>query len=267
MGLRDKAAEIKAAGEAERGNFEPHGAPLRVYNYWLNNSESTKAELIKAGHRRENFCHFWRVVVIWAPLLRVILSLEKFGESKFGKVVMGLVVVASIFVLFTTTGALHILLEALGVTLAVSAVVTGLMFLHAQFWNSEWNDTVSVALMYATGAIGVIALFALLVLGYLDFGFMFFVWLLGGLAAVAGTTFLGYSLAEFISGRRAIANERVRAERYAFLEEHGNFPEDEPREPGMVSKFFTALADFLILSAQIVRVKKWKICPMVDINQ
>ena len=67
--FRTKARDIKQAAEAERGNFQPTGAPLRLYNYWLERTNSKRGIAVRLGVSRENFCHFWRVVAIWAPFM------------------------------------------------------------------------------------------------------------------------------------------------------------------------------------------------------
>lgn len=52
MSLRGKASEVLAEGVAQRGHFTPSGAPLRMYNYWLNNSVSNRALNIRTGVKR-----------------------------------------------------------------------------------------------------------------------------------------------------------------------------------------------------------------------
>jgi uncharacterized membrane protein len=37
------------------------------------------------------------------------------------------------------------------------------------------------------------------------------------------------------------------------------------KAPGVVKRFLSGVVDFLVLLAQIIRVKKWKICPLVEI--
>ena len=37
------------------------------------------------------------------------------------------------------------------------------------------------------------------------------------------------------------------------------------KEPGRLKKFFAGLGDFFVLAANVVRVKKWKICPLVEV--
>jgi len=269
--LRDKAREIKAAGEAERGNFEPSGTPLRVYNYWLNNSKSHTANSLKAGVRGENFCHFWRVVVIWAGLLAVGRSFERFLESKIGMVLSVLAGLLAVYALLNTAGILGAVLIALASTAAIAALVTGAYFLHKRFWNNAWNDTLATVLLVAFGVIVAGLVISMLVLAVIDFGLIVLPLIVAGVAAFLGVIWGLASLSEFISGRRALRRKAQRAAweeaRSKFLAGEGPDPyEVEPSEPGRIKKFFSTLADFLILITQIVRVKKWKICPMVDIQ-
>lgn len=60
--LREKARKVKSKGAAARRDWSP--APgswmLRVYQWWLKETGKSISQ--------ENFCHFWRVVLVWAPL-------------------------------------------------------------------------------------------------------------------------------------------------------------------------------------------------------
>lgn len=274
--LREKAREIKAAGEAERGNFTPTGAPKRLYRYWLDNSQSRKANAIICGSRRENFCHFWRVVVIWAPLLALGSGIARAINNKTGKVILGLAILTAFVLAVTSTGGWMTVLVsigvAIGIVIAVLAVVfagLGIKALYRKYWNKAWNQTAEK--VFAFGAAGVLigTLTSLLILAVSGFGWISLVVIAGILLAIAGIVYGIATLAEFISGKRALA----KAERERIVNEWINSGEDTPypfapvtREPGRLSKFFSGIADFLILASQIVRVKKWKICPMVEID-
>jgi hypothetical protein len=65
------------------------------------------------------------------------------------------------------------------------------------------------------------------------------------------------------------AKVRASAKIDAFLA--GKISEDEfygrraKRAPGRIAKFFKGAGDFCHLIFQVVRVKKWKICPFVEI--
>src|SRR6478609_6954006 len=126
MSLRDKAREIKAEGESERGNFTPHGVPLRMYNYWLNSTDGKKALAIRVGIRKENFCHFWRVVAIWAPLLWIGRVLERVIFNPItGALVATAAAVALIASLFIWHNFAAVMGMVLVVVLALAVIVCG----------------------------------------------------------------------------------------------------------------------------------------------
>lgn len=62
VSLRAKTIQTRKSGAAERRNWNPSedDAHYRIYAWWMD----------RTGNRpsRENFCHYWRVVLIWAPL-------------------------------------------------------------------------------------------------------------------------------------------------------------------------------------------------------
>lgn len=60
---RELARKIKERGTLERRNWDPHpdSAHYRVYRYWQRKSKHMHVT-------NENFCHYWRVVFLWAPL-------------------------------------------------------------------------------------------------------------------------------------------------------------------------------------------------------
>lgn len=269
--FRTRAREIKAAGEAERGNFEPNGAPLRLYNYWLSNSESTKADRIKTGSRRENFCHFWRVVVIWAPLLFGFKIVERVLTSKVGAVATGLAgLVALVWACVTSESLLSLVLLILAVFAGVAALVgavLGIIYLFKRYWNRDWNETASKIILGLFLVSSVSLLSFMLVLAVITEGWIILAYVFGGLAALAGVAYGLATLSEYLSGRRAVEREKQR-ERISMMtdEEYATYRAPKHRKPSKIKAFFSGLADFLILSAQIVRVKKWKICPMVTID-
>jgi hypothetical protein len=99
--LRRSANEVRKAGAAKRGRWDPESdspAYLR-YAWWV---KRTGAVI-----ERENFCHYWRVALIWAPLrkladklaflvkplicLGIVLSvlLAGYGVRKLGQIVDG----------------------------------------------------------------------------------------------------------------------------------------------------------------------------------
>ncbi|MDN5835205.1 MAG: hypothetical protein L0H36_01050 [bacterium] len=61
---RERAKSVRKQGEIQRRDWNPQSGSvhLRMYQWWQ--ARSSRAEDIS----RENFCHYWRVVMIWAPL-------------------------------------------------------------------------------------------------------------------------------------------------------------------------------------------------------
>lgn len=298
--FRNKAREVKAAAEAERGNFEPTGAPKRFYQYWLSQTESKKGRALRVGNAKENFCHFWRVVAIWAPLMWVRRKAEAFFTHPFtiiGSLVLLVIAVVTAGLTFTEFG--QALLVILALVAGVCACAFGLLsgfslalkddeereeFDVPPFKVAIWGLLVFPVTLfsylvcklvgsgYAAHAaltfVGV-GLVTILTFGIIDFGFLsvlaFVGILLGIVVAFAIIVLLLAGLANFISGRRAIRKRRAEEAEEEFLA--GVFDGSVVyEEPGRISKFFTGCADFLIFIMQVVRVKKWKICPTVEID-
>jgi len=267
--LRDKAREIQKAGEAERGNFEPTGAPLRLYNYWLKNTGSAKGRAIRDGKRRENFCHFWRVVALWAPFMAFRRGVMKVVDNKVFQAVFFLAVLA--LTVYAITAMSNWAEFLTGLAIGIGIVLVGVAAYFAgvgikKVWRSEWNAMAgNVAFVLLCAMFGSYFVF-LVVMGVKEWGWTFIACSLGALAAVALLIFVAGTVSDFISGRRALRKAAESERRDSLTYEEYIAERDAAREPGRVSKFFSALGDFLILAFQIVRVKKWKICPMVDIN-
>lgn len=112
--LRQHATAVMQQGEAERRNWNPDvdSAHYKVYRWWLRRS----------GKRiqQENFCHYWRVVFIWAPLRAVAKPLL---------VILGLAVLAGIVWVAVTFG--DTLLEILGL-MGVSFAAAGYLMASAR---------------------------------------------------------------------------------------------------------------------------------------
>lgn len=300
--LREKAREIKAAGVAERGNFQPHGAPLKAYKYWASETKPSRVP------KRENFCHFWRVVAIWAPIMFLKNTLLDFADTVVGKVVIS----ALLLSLLTIGGVMSrsvlvFILTVIGVALVIYGILVGGVMsmdeewtnkkekilittsfyvllpisgpVFGSFWlakkiKASWNAKVERIAQYV-----VVSLMALILIGFITLlvvfnGFIALLILLGVLAAasvfVLALFFIVSYISDYISGRRALKREAAYDAEEKYYEEFGYYPSEakiEPREPGIFSKFFTGIGDFIVFVAQIVRVKKWKICPIVDITE
>lgn len=80
--------ELVRDADARRGTFTPTGVPYDIYRWWR---QRTTRDIV-----RENFCHYWRVVLIWAPLMAVRKGItHAFGylSVKIGAVVAGVLAV------------------------------------------------------------------------------------------------------------------------------------------------------------------------------
>ncbi len=127
--LRQKIGEVRQAGAEKRRNWNPNSdsGHYKMYRWWLR----------KSGKRinRENFCHYWRVVFIWAPLRWIIKPLAIIlGLSAAGGAVTG-------FVLFYDS--------IIGVVLTIVAIVFGMCYIvlgvrvtgqFAAEFSDELND-------------------------------------------------------------------------------------------------------------------------------
>jgi hypothetical protein len=298
MNLRSKASEVLEAGKAERGNFIPTGAPLKVYKYWLENTPR------KRRPERENFCHYWRVVAFWGPLKWTKNTLTDFFTSKVGVAFLVLAYIGLFIALGMATSAAFAGLVVpwfiLGVGLAAilaledepfskkeQAWVIGLSILtfpvvvpfyllfragrwSKEHWNSKWNRPVQLVVV----AISVFALAALtvswLVIMTLEVGWIFWAILVASFAALF-VIVIGFSmLSDFLAGRRRRARIARANARTDFYDEHGYFPEEAPKDDkpeNFFVRFGRGIADFIIFVAQVVRVKKWKICPIVTVPE
>ena len=270
--IREKAAEIKAAGEAERGNFMPSGVPLRMYSYWLNNSPSKKAGRINRGMERENFCHFWRVVAIWAPLLFIGRGFVRFIEHPVTLPLFGTLFALTALTLLVWSGAWLGLLLALvlgtGIVAVAVAIAFGVLYVRDNWWTRGATRFVKTAFVWTSlAALAAFVVFGL-TMATLEIGLVFWAYLVAAAAALAGAVFALEQLSTYISGKRALARAEREAAYEKYLSGEGPNPnEREPREPGRVAKFFSGLGDFIVLIFQVVRVNKWKICPIVEVDR
>jgi hypothetical protein len=229
--FRDKANEITAAGEARRGHFNPDAdsAHLKVYKWWVENSQAG----IKP--KRENFCHYWRVVVIWSPLFWLGLHLVDAVDwiiSKFPK----------------------------REPKAKSLKKKSFFKKHA-----ETIKKALMGLLYVVMTVLILVAFAGLVIAFIQDP-------LGG-AIIVGAIVISAALITAISYYIGSLVQKRRDRDYeleqkffngeiSFAEYMGIKPK---KAPGKISKFFKGVADFCHLAFQVVRVKKWKICPFVEI--
>lgn len=269
----DKAESIKAEGAAKRKEWTPEGAPLNLYNYWLRNSDSKKAKAIRNGERQENFCHFWRVVAIWAPLLWVWSKVERvIDHAAFFPTIFGIIVIGFVLSVIFSEGlpGVLILVTILASVAAALATAVGVSALIDRYPVAA--KKVGKVLGKVVGAlmgVGAIAVFVW-VFGVVGIVLLAVGGILGGVVYF-NITRIGEWIErqrERSKAREKIARAARRARYEAYYEEHGYYPYAKPaREPGKVKKFFTGVGDFIIMLAQVARVKKWGVCPIVDIAQ
>lgn len=107
--LRQRARVIKDEGAIQRRNWNPSpdSAHYKFYRYWQRSRRKYVA--------RENFCHYWRVVLIWAPLLWLCKALAVVTVAALA-VLLGFIIYKSGF-------------QALDVILAIAGVLAAYAYL------------------------------------------------------------------------------------------------------------------------------------------
>lgn len=226
--FKEKANEIYKDGVARRGHFspDPDSAHLKAYLWWIENSQ--------AGEKpaRENFCHYWRVVLIWTPLLwvaiKIIIGIEwlvnKFPERSRNDKKPSFYRRHKATINNIGLGCLLALCGVMILALLVEAVIA--------FWNNPGKGLL---------ILGVVVLVSILTASL--------VFVIGRLMERAKER-NSKKVDDFLSGK---------------ISEDEFFGKRKKRAPGKISKFFKGIGDFCHLIFQVVRVKKWKICPFVEI--
>lgn len=225
--FKDKADDIVTKGKMRRGQFnpEPDSAHLKAYKWWVENSRFGEKP------KQENFCHYWRVVLIWTPLLwlcdQAISALE-WVLGKFPKREANYDKKPSFFRRHKSAIDSIMMYVAVAWFLVLIAII--LVVAAIEFWKNPAGG--------------------LLVLGII----------VGVIALVSGGV--------FITGR---IMERSKIRREEFLDGKITLDEymgdKEKKAPGKIRKFFNGVGDFCHLIFQVVRVKKWSICPLVKIPE
>jgi hypothetical protein len=239
MDFNEKADAILAEGRAQRGEYdpEPGSVPYRLYQDYVSRGGRVPPQ--------ENFCHFWRVVVFWAPLMWLRdKTVNTDGFKSFMRTKVG--------------GAASVI----GNVIATPFRLAGRVERAAK---DKWGDE-------NVDDFGWIVLFTLMGLFVLTFlvgiGTSTSWWvplvIVAGLAALFGMIVGLAELATRAADKNRIAQN---AAWEAYFNDEGPRPGSKVRkEPGKIKKFFIAIKDFLVLAVQVVRVKKWKICPLVNIE-
>lgn len=295
MSLKEKAREVREAGAAERGNYSPKAdsVPLRLYNSWA-------AKRPRKVPTRENFCHYWRVVLIWAPLWAIWQPIEDFLGTKAGLLTLAGIVLAVLVTALSFGGSTAWI--ALAFTLLGAYAITGIIiglasgFTHGNYDSFEDNFGTKAKYYFILGVpffwlsrgirararkvpedkwetIGDWTFKVFIALGSLLIGGMVVLLaitetkgFLLGLALIAAVALLITGLVFLADYLKAKHKKSVEARtKYVPTEEFGYTYNRKVVEPSRVAKFFMAIGDFLNLLIQVVRVKKWKICPIVEI--
>ena len=288
MSFKSKTERVLAQGRADRANYSPAAGsvPLKMYQFWANERPSKVPP-------RENFCHYWRVVAIWAPLWFLLTKVEKALDSKTGKWVGGILFAlavlsilslgapASFIVLGCILGALYVIAGVIIGAVSVddkdeeipSKVVyaftlpalIGVGLGKFVAWASSKDKTEVVLDWILKG------LFGLLIAGAAALAvYGFIVYPLGGLTVVGILVGLAALVFVFVLVGTYLKDkyDDSKMMRTKFIEEDtglGFTREVAVVEPTKFGKFMIAVADFFNLAFQVVRVKKWKICPIVEI--
>jgi uncharacterized membrane protein len=292
MSLREKANEVKAAGERARGNWTPQGKPLELYKRWVTDRRARG----KDAPTRENFCHYWRVVAIWYPLSVVrnkvvdIALHDATAPTLF--IIAAIAVVVGIITgsilsrefLYMVLTVLAVLYFAIGAVVGAEASqhhAKGKKFERADKWFLAifapvalpvfalgWallKVSVNTRANVALGIAGLVVL-ALVAWGLIGLWTAIGFWtlaILGTIALlVAALVVCVPWVTNLIAHRREVAYEKSLNRPITRV----HTVPSKRKKPSVVSRFFTALGDFIILLAQVVRVNKWKICPIVEVN-
>lgn len=303
--LREKAREVKSAGEAKRGEFQPTGVPLAVYDFWLSNSNSKKACAIKYGERKENFCHFWRIVAFWGPLR----WLGRKAEQAFPFIAAALFITGLIsfaIALFVVKDFWLVTLAGLGLTAGIAVLLLGFLsgislaltpYLRRAYdlpkskfmWTFftlglpasvpgyvitktcqgiGWAFRNYPRQSWAVGA-GLVTTSFFLSIGLttgLSGMFVALGVVLGLFALVAATIITGVWISTYIEGKRELDRQKFDEFKVAYREEYGRDYVPPASKPSRIKAILRGIGDFIILIGQVVRVNKWKICPTVEIK-
>jgi hypothetical protein len=235
MSITDKKEEILAKGEAQRGQFdpEPGSAPVRMYQYWVDNSWVHG----QSAPTRENFCHYWRIVLIWGPLWWLFLH--------------------TLYPVFTSRPA--------------KAAARGLRKIHIPqriktFFN-ENEEKILLGMVYALTAAFCATLLGILIYALIAKTVDTLI-ILGIIAATAAVVTLLIMTISYFVDRAAAKNRKIEDAAFeAYYKGEGPHPYDrmEEKEPGRLKRFFKAVGEYVSVFFTVLRTKKWKICPFVTV--
>lgn len=260
MSLRTKAMEVRARGIAERDNFTPHGTALKIYKYWANDPVTLPPE-------NENWCHYWRVVAIWAPFLYVQNKfLDATGTGT--RIAVGAAAYIGLFFLIGWWTTPAVIVISIGGPIVIGILVL-IAFGVARYCpesikrfldNHEDSILATFLILFAISGITIISIMIITSLGWLGLLIIPGAVIALGVVALLGAI-VSSVLSDFISGKRA----KVLDARHEYFMKHNEFPpaKIKIRKPSKVKAFFSGVGDFIVFVAQVVRVFKWKKCPLM----
>lgn len=223
-----KTESILEKGKRSRETWSPRlgGAPMRHYVWWREQTGKYRSQ--------ENFCHFWRVVLIWAPMLRLRqLTLDRNAVIWMRRNVGATGLVMAICVLYLTV-----------------LFVYGSIALAREFWDKIGAWAILL------GPLAFVALIVTLVGCIVAFGYVCM-----GLRRLhrkfKSSSDCMDKPASPIYPRRAIQP----------LVKRRQLPQRARVANSKLKRFCRSTGEYLVLIAQVVRVKKWKICPLVQIPE
>jgi hypothetical protein len=134
--IREKRQALIRKGEQERKIRPAEGKPRELYEYWRAHT--------KRHVGRVNFCHYWRVVVIWAPLMKVRMFVKQLFRHPVAWVALSLLVVTGIATLIIQypNGIGFILLIILATLASIAGIMAG-VFIGTTLHGGEVNLRVS----------------------------------------------------------------------------------------------------------------------------
>lgn len=116
--LRDRARQVRERGTRERRNWNPspESAHYRLYRKW--------DEITGKAPAKENFCHYWRVVLLWAPFALFRQGVKDAYQHK--SVVIGTLVLLAVLLV---AGAAWLTTTFTGMVAGISLIILAAIYL------------------------------------------------------------------------------------------------------------------------------------------
>jgi MFS family permease len=297
MSLKTRTQEVLEAGKAKRGDWQPEKGSWSERRYQYYHKRTGK------GRENENFCRFWRVATIWATKERWAERAENVSDKTYG--IIAVLVYALIISLFAQSSAWLVSVIIVAVPLAVAGIISTVELLRKRSrweepltdkqrklawvfaalafpvslpiagltwvirrWPSEWNETV-VNVILGIFSLGVLALFVFFIID------TFHDWTWAAVITIAIVAVIVTAVvAAFAFAAVLISGFREKKKEARQNEYERRLDAGEPVEytaivhpfSAWLGRLFTNIGDIIIFVAQVVRVKKWKVCPLVQMD-